>query len=281
MREIYDIITKRTFTIQDGGIRAWCRSIKTKHRTNREIDRGLHILGRYISPNNKDKIFTLIDFDTAQEYDCICNTTLEYYFNKKMTMNEIKYVFELKRKRQNLASILGRVFYLKGSPPKKTPFKAMKNMSPQYKSNFIQQKYKTKLQSKIYHALLSRINYSIKNKTKSSKELTGCNVSFLMGYLEKQFAKEMTWSNYGNGGWHIDHIKPCDLFNLEDEKQKMECFHYSNLQPLWSTTKIAMQHGQDETYIGNLDKNAKNIKGGVALPVVVVAEETVSTEELL
>jgi hypothetical protein len=43
----------------------------------------------------------------------------------------------------------------------------------------------------------------------------------------------MSWDNYGRKGWHIDHIIPCDLFDLTDYKQQKQCFHYTNTQPLW------------------------------------------------
>jgi len=33
---------------------------------------------------------------------------------------------------------------------------------------------------------------------------------------------------------HIDHIIPCKSFDLSDPKQQVKCFHYTNLQPLWS-----------------------------------------------
>jgi hypothetical protein len=41
----------------------------------------------------------------------------------------------------------------------------------------------------------------------------------------------MSWSNYGE--WEIDHIIPCDYFNLANEEEQKICFHYLNLQPLW------------------------------------------------
>lgn len=44
----------------------------------------------------------------------------------------------------------------------------------------------------------------------------------------------MSWANYGFHGWHVDHIRPCDSFDLTDSKQQEQCFHYTNLQPLWS-----------------------------------------------
>ena len=46
----------------------------------------------------------------------------------------------------------------------------------------------------------------------------------------------MTWENHGE--WHIDHIKPCSSFNLIDIEEQKQCFHYSNLQPLWKIDNL-------------------------------------------
>jgi len=45
----------------------------------------------------------------------------------------------------------------------------------------------------------------------------------------------MTWDNYGRkeGQWSIDHIIPCAIFDLSDPIEQKQCFHYTNLQPLW------------------------------------------------
>ena len=48
----------------------------------------------------------------------------------------------------------------------------------------------------------------------------------------------MNWSNYGKNGWVIDHIRPCASFDLGKETQQYECFHYTNLQPLWYIDNI-------------------------------------------
>jgi hypothetical protein len=42
----------------------------------------------------------------------------------------------------------------------------------------------------------------------------------------------MKWDNYGE--WHIDHIKTCASFDLSKSEEQHNCFHYSNLQPLWA-----------------------------------------------
>ena len=48
----------------------------------------------------------------------------------------------------------------------------------------------------------------------------------------------MTWDNWQHDGWHIDHIRPCASFDLADLEQQRQCFHYTNLQPLWAADNI-------------------------------------------
>lgn len=72
-----------------------------------------------------------------------------------------------------------------------------------------------------------------KDKSKKTQELIGCTWIELKEYLERQFQEGMSWENYGKEGWEIDHIKPCALFDLSEQSQQKECFHYTNLQPLW------------------------------------------------
>ena len=55
----------------------------------------------------------------------------------------------------------------------------------------------------------------------------------LREHLEKQFKPGMTWENYGK--WHVDHIKPLDLFDLTDPLQAQEAWKLENLQPLWAS----------------------------------------------
>ena len=43
----------------------------------------------------------------------------------------------------------------------------------------------------------------------------------------------MTWKNHGRFGWHIDHIKPLEKFDLTDPNQQLIAFNYKNCQPLW------------------------------------------------
>ena len=85
--------------------------------------------------------------------------------------------------------------------------------------------------------LRRRITLAIQSKTikKSGRtfDLLGSSPKETYGYLESLFKDGMSWDNYGFKGWHIDHIKPCSSFDLSDLEQQKQCFHYSNLQPLW------------------------------------------------
>jgi hypothetical protein len=62
-------------------------------------------------------------------------------------------------------------------------------------------------------------------------EYLGCTISEYCDYLESKFDSNMTWENQGVY-WEIDHIRPISSFDLTDEEQLYQCFHYTNTQPL-------------------------------------------------
>jgi hypothetical protein len=71
--------------------------------------------------------------------------------------------------------------------------------------------------------------------------LLGCTLNELKNHMENKFLPGMTWQNhgYGDNKWHIDHIIPCDSFDLSKEEEQRKCFHYSNLQPLWQHDNLS------------------------------------------
>jgi len=80
-------------------------------------------------------------------------------------------------------------------------------------------------------------DYNVCNENKQhTMEYVGCYITYLREHLEKKFTEGMSWENIGE--WHIDHIKPCDSFNLDIEEERHKCFHYSNLQPLWAQENL-------------------------------------------
>lgn len=89
-------------------------------------------------------------------------------------------------------------------------------------------------------ALRSRINKVLRGHRKYERtmRLVGCSSDALRLYLEAKFLPGMSWSNYGVHGWHIDHIRPCASYDLTDPIQQAQCFHYTNLQPLWAKDNL-------------------------------------------
>ena len=95
-------------------------------------------------------------------------------------------------------------------------------------------RYKQDIKFRLKRLLRSRMNLALTNNQKSghSLELLGCSIDELKVHLEQQFEPGMTWNNYGE--WHIDHIIPCNYFDLTKEENQRICFNYRNLQPLWA-----------------------------------------------
>ena len=102
-------------------------------------------------------------------------------------------------------------------------------------------KRQTNINYKLSKGLRTRLWSAIKDnqKTGSAVKDLGCSIDELKSYLEFKFLPDMSWYNYGQYGWHIDHIKPLSSFDLTDRKQLLEACHYTNLQPLWAKDNLS------------------------------------------
>jgi len=109
--------------------------------------------------------------------------------------------------------------------------------------------YKNNLQYKLGNLLRCRLWRALKDqdlkKDQSTIELLGCSKEELITHLESQFQTGMSWGNWSLNGWHIDHIRPVSSFDLSDPAQVQECFHFSNLQPLWAIDNIKKSDSWD------------------------------------
>lgn len=103
-----------------------------------------------------------------------------------------------------------------------------------------QDKHKNDPIFKITKNLRRRLHHTIKGYSKADTtfNLLGCDVHFFKSYIESLFLDGMTWENYGVGGWHLDHIKPCSSFDMSIEEEQRKCFHYTNIQPLWEIDNL-------------------------------------------
>ena len=90
---------------------------------------------------------------------------------------------------------------------------------------------------------LKRLRQALKTqgvpRNRKTNKGFGCSALGLKAHLEALFLPGMSWDNYGYSGWHVDHIRPIASFDLNDPEQFAECFHYTNLQPLWAVDNMA------------------------------------------
>lgn len=86
---------------------------------------------------------------------------------------------------------------------------------------------------KLKYNLRNSLRKALKGSSKENKTLKylGCDINFLKKYFESKFRDDIKWENHGKH-WHIDHILPCNSFDLSKEENIKKCFHYTNLQPL-------------------------------------------------
>lgn len=93
--------------------------------------------------------------------------------------------------------------------------------------------------------LRSRYRKAIQNKCSKKKcmEILGCDFDYFTKYIELKFQEGMSWDNIGK--WHIDHIKPISKFDLNNPNEVTECFHYTNLQPLWEKDNLSKGNKYD------------------------------------
>lgn len=111
-----------------------------------------------------------------------------------------------------------------------------------YKLNeYYRLKAKNDLNFRLARNIRSRIKATIKGhiKSQSSLELLGCSLEQVRQHIESKFQEGMGWNNWSFYGWHIDHIRPISSFDLSDPVQQEQCFHYTNLQPLWAKDNLS------------------------------------------
>lgn len=108
------------------------------------------------------------------------------------------------------------------------------------KKEYIKERRKNDPNFRIACRLRRRTNVGIISqggiKSASTQELLGCSFDEARIHIENQFIEGMCWENYPD--WEIDHIRPCASFDLTDPEQQKQCFHWSNLQPMWAENNL-------------------------------------------
>lgn len=100
----------------------------------------------------------------------------------------------------------------------------------------------TDISFRILKNLRGRTRFALKRnsatKIDKTENLLGCTIAEFKAHFESLFTEGMTWEAFMAGEIHIDHKRPCSLYNLEEESQQRECFNFANLQPLWKMDNL-------------------------------------------
>lgn len=115
----------------------------------------------------------------------------------------------------------------------KNPNKAREYRSREYFKDYHNRRI-LNAQSKISGNIRNRVRMALKrqntSKFQNTFELIDCSPLFMTNWLENQFSSDMTWNNYGSY-WEIDHIVPCNFFDLSKREEQLACFNWRNCRP--------------------------------------------------
>lgn len=122
-----------------------------------------------------------------------------------------------------------------------------------YYHNNPQHNISTKLRNRIRTAFNRKSRY----KQETTEKLLGCSFEFFTEYMRGLLTEGMTMELLINGVIHIDHIIPCDAFDLTIPEHQLVCFHYKNLQPMWDSDNLSKNAKHNITDIDEYVKNYK------------------------
>lgn len=189
---------------------------------------------RYTKNDNKVYWTILIDFETNEEFYCIKPKSLYDQIGAEWSRKDANSFKDIK-KNGGMANMGGRVFYVKDRYPTKFSSK-IRNPGPKLQAILTERKVKRKISMAIRGRILKALKNRSTKKTNKTEELIGCTLDFYMGWIESKFVEGMSWDNHGK--WHIDHVKPCNTFNILDVEEQKKCFHYTNCRPLWAEDNL-------------------------------------------
>jgi hypothetical protein len=234
MITIYDALTDTEITARNKSDMAKILGIGAEKVSRLMTNFNISMDKRYIK--SKEECFILEEIESGKEYICATKTNFFQHLNQPYEENISKYIYEVLSGRQKTFSYQGLVFRIKKfpkiNPRRKVLFEKGFNKITcplKKKSNLIQRRVRCRL--------WGALNSQSKKKNKKTFEYIGCSIEFLMGWIENQFVDGMSWERIKE--IHIDHIKPCNLFDFNNENEIYECFHYTNLRPLWARENLS------------------------------------------
>ncbi len=220
----------------------FCKNSKTKDRLNpicRNCKKEINILNK-----DKNKEYYVKYYELNRDY--LINKSKQWNQDNSEKFKERNKIHSKTKYLENRQEILERNKKWKSENRNKVNLR---------QREYLNENPDAKIASNLRNRLYNLLRQQNATKTSSALVILGCSVQECRKYLESQFKPEMSWENYGEV-WEIDHIVPCNSFDLNKIEDQQKCFHYTNLQPLFKTTEIAESFGY-KGYIGNRDKSDK------------------------
>jgi len=178
--------------------------------------------------------------------ECYCLGTAEW---QKNNLDRVKAASVEWYKRNNEKVRKRNAMWRKNNPEKfKEGVVRWHRNNPRYWGDYSRRRAANDLEYRLMNNIRRAMNSTLRGRMKAghTRELFGCSVEELRGYIQRQFQPGMTWDNYGRSGWHIDHIIPLDYFDFSDPEQQKRAWHYTNLQPLWAVDNLRKSNKIEE-----------------------------------
>lgn len=158
--------------------------------------------------------------------------------NRRLYQNRLK-----RRLNPGLCKARDAASYRRNRAPKLEQAKRWAADNPERKRENIRDFYRRKRATDPMYRLRSSVSayvyWCLKgHKRGRTEHLLGYSIAELKRHLDRQFAKGMSWENYGE--WHVDHIVPVTVFEFEnaDDPQFRACWALTNLRPMWAAENI-------------------------------------------
>ena len=100
---------------------------------------------------------------------------------------------------------------------------------------------------RISKALRNFVRDKINPGTNIIRHYVGLSRHDFREYLELQFLPGMTWDNYCKV-WEIDHLAPCNLFDMTNSQELEVCWNFLNLMPMFEDDNLLKGNSLEFAY---------------------------------
>lgn len=113
--------------------------------------------------------------------------------------------------------------------------------NPGYQAKYDRERRRTDRQFALACCIRERLNKALKGNFKSGSAVRdlGMTIPEFEAYIEPMLLPGMTWGNWANDGWHLDHIYPLAKADLNDRAQFLAVCNWQNYQPMWAADNTA------------------------------------------